>query len=145
MDPYGPRSRAWNPQYSLIAPPPAAQPLYPNACIYAQMCTYMQLECARNPHYSLIAPPPAALPFCPYACISADLTVGVLECILFEIKDFFFSAPLRACRTYFVSLGKTLYSNVGMLLSGTLKVGGGGFPEGAPPFRSTKLIRVAPA
>ena len=33
---------ARNPQYSLIAPPPAALPLCPYARIYAQMCTYMQ-------------------------------------------------------------------------------------------------------
>ena len=53
--------------------------------------------------------------------------------------------PLRADRTYFVSLHKTCHSSAEVLLSGTLRVVVGGRREEAPLFRSTKQVLLAAA
>ena len=78
----------------------------------------------------------------PKACLSADLSRGVLECSKLEGLPSLNGFVLRPPRTRCVSSCKTRHSRAEVLISGTLR-GGGGRRRGAPNYSSEKQILFA--
>ena len=71
-------------------------------------------------------------------CKSADLSRCVLTALYLRSKTPPYPPPLRPPRTYFVSLDKTNHSSAEVLISGTLRGGGGPRAVDAQFVRSIK-------